>query len=423
MNQRRSIVFLLLGVTIVVLLYYITEQNKRYSWRQHYLQNSKDPYGTLYFSEAVEKSQAPDSLQMLSKALQESLPLEEASSNYIFVGEGMNFADQDVDQLLDYVDQGNTAFIACRLLPRGLIEELYPIPCDSSGWYGFSTTVDTAVQMRLVHPNLQPDSNFNFTFYGRQGPSFYAWDFLSHLHMCDSLNGFTQLGTLDVDLVNFVRMPYGKGFFYLHTNPLAFTNISLLNRKGVDYSQLVLAHLQPGPVYWDEHSRVSLNLAESLNNNNPFGKRLNSKSPLQFILSQPGLAWAWYILLALGLLYLIFRAKRRQRVIPILEANTNTSLQFISTIGRLYFMQSNHKQLALQKMRLLQVFIKEKYNMNAREFDEEIADRLAVRSAVAREHILKIFQMHTNIASGNFVSDNTLIDFHKALEKFYHNCK
>ena len=164
MNQRRSIVFLLLGVTIVVLLYYITEQNKRYSWRQHYLQNSKDPYGTLYFSEAVEKSQAPDSLQILSKALQESLPLEEASSNYIFVGEGMNFADQDVDQLLDYVDQGNTAFIACRLLPRRLIEELYPIPCDSSGWYGFSTTVDTAVQMRLVHPNLQPDSNFNFTF-------------------------------------------------------------------------------------------------------------------------------------------------------------------------------------------------------------------------------------------------------------------
>ena len=86
-------------------------------------------------------------------------------------------------------------------------------------------------------------------------------------------------------------------------------------------------------------------------------------------------------------------------------------------------MQSNHKQLALQKMRLLQVFIREKYNMNSRELDGDLATRLASRSGVGIDHIQHIFQMHKNIASGSFVSENTLIDFHKALEKFYHNCK
>lgn len=423
MKRGRNIVFLFLGLTIIVLLYYVFEQNKRYSWNQHYLQASKDPYGTLYFSEAVEKNQTQDSISLLSEAIQYALPLTEKPSNYVFVGEGMNFTDEDLNRLLDYVDQGNTAFIACRLLPDGLVEELYPVACDSSEWYGFSTEIDTTISMQLIHPSLQPDSSFTFTYYDQNGPSYYAWDFLHHRHLCDSLNGFTKLGILNDDLANFVRTPYGRGYFYLHTTPLAFTNISLLNRKGVDYSQLVLAHLEQGPVYWDEHSRINLYLAERLNNNNPFGKRLNSKSPLQYILSQPSLAWAWYILLLMGLLYLIFRAKRKQRIIPILEANTNTSLQFISTIGRLYFMQSNHKQLALQKMRLLQVFIKEKYNMNVREFDAEITDRLANRSAVAKDDILKIFEMHKNIASGNFVSENTLIAFHKAVEKFYHNCK
>lgn len=423
MMTRRSILFIALGVTILLLLYLSIQQRNAYTWKQHYSQDSVDPYGSLYFSELTEKVMGLDSLIVLSTPITESLPKDYKKSNYLFVGEGMNLTTEDLDQLLDYVDLGNTALIASRIFPVDLIDKIYPIPCDSSSWYGLSATWDTTAQMSLNHPDLLPDSIFPFTFYARERVSYYDWQFISHLHICDSLEGFTELGKLNDGFANFVRIPYGEGHFYLHTNPIAFSNLALLERKGVNYSQLVLTHLQDGPVYWDEQSRISLDIGERLNGNSMLNKNLNSESPLQFILSQPSLAWAWYILLAMGLLYLIFRAKRRQRVIPILEPNNNTSLQFISTIGRLYFMQSNHKQLALQKMRLLQVFIREKYNMNTRELDEELASRLASRSGVGLEHIQRIFQMHQNISSGSFVSENTLIDFHKALEKFYHNCK
>lgn len=420
---RRSIIFIALGATILFLLYLNYQQKNAYSWKQHYLQDSLDPYGSLYFSELTQEVKGLDSLRILNSPIVESLPSEVANSNYVFVGEGMNLESGDLDQLLDYVDVGNTAFIASRVFPIELIDNIYPIPCDSTSWYGLSSTTDTSAQMSLNHPDLWPDSSFQFTFYSRENVSYYNWQFISHLHICDSLEGFSEIGKLNNELANFVRIPYGQGYFYLHTNPVAFSNLSLLERKGVTYGELVLTHLKDGPVYWDEHSRISLDIGERLNGNSLFNKNLNSKSPLQFILSDASLAWAWYILLAMGLLYLIFRAKRRQRVIPILEPNNNTSLQFISTIGRLYFMQSNHKQLALQKMRLLQVFIKEKYNMNTRELDEDLATRLAARSGVELEHIQHIFQIHKNIASGSFVSENTLIDFHKALEKFYHNCK
>jgi len=423
MSQQRNILFLVLGGVILVLLYYISQQNKSYSWQQHFLKNSKDPYGTLYCSEIIEQTQALDSLHILSTAIAESLPLEEQPSNYFFVGEALNFTEEDIEQLFSYVELGNTAFLSCRIIPDELIDRLYPVPCDSIGWYGLSSTTDTIAQMSLVHEDLQPDSNFYFTTYSSRGAAYYQWNFMGHSHICDSLGGFTELGKLNKGLANFVRMSHGDGYFYIHTNPIAFTNLYLLDRKGTTYNQLVLSHLQPGSVYWDEYSRISLGMGQRLNGNNLFDKRLNSKSPLQYILSQPALTWAWYILLAMGLLYLIFRAKRRQRVIPVLEANTNTSLQFISTIGRLYFMQSNHKQLALQKTRLFQVFIKEKYNMNSRDFTDDLATRLAIRSGVANTDIEQIFKMHKNIASGNFVSENTLIDFHKALEKFYHNCK
>ncbi|NET38658.1 MAG: DUF4350 domain-containing protein [Cyanothece sp. SIO1E1] len=420
---RRSIIFIALGVCILFLLYLNYQQKNTYSWKQHYLQDSLDPYGSLYFSELTDQATGVDSLRILRTPIEESLPAEDVNSNYVFVGEGMNLSSEDLDQLLDFVGNGNTALIASRVLPVEFIDYIYPIPCDSTNWYGFSSTWDTTAQMSLNHPDLLPDSIFQFSFYARDRISYYDWQFFSHQHVCDSLEGFTEIGKLQNGLANFVRIPYGQGYFYLHTNPIAFSNLSLLERQGVTYSELVLTHLQEGPVYWDEQSRISLGVGERLNGNSLFNKNLNNKSPLQFILSEASLAWAWYLLLAMGLLYLIFRAKRRQRVIPILEPNNNTSLQFISTIGRLYFMQSNHKQLALQKMRLLQVFIKEKYNMNTRELDQDLAARLASRSGVGLEHILRIFQMHKNIASGNFVSENTLIDFHKALEKFYHNSK
>ncbi len=424
MSRQRNILFLGLGILIVVLLFLLTKQRSNYSWDQHYLQNSKDPYGTLFFSELVQQSLSLDTLQLLSEDISHALPIDTtAASNYFFIGEGLDFSEADKSQLLDFVAEGNSAFIACRVLPNTLMEELYLIPCDSMYWYRLSSFGDTLVGMSLKHPDLYPDSSFYYEFYSQKKLRNYNWQYISHIYFCEQENGLVSLGQINEEKTNFASVKYGEGTFYIHTNPLAFTNLHLLSPEGVTYAQLILSHLNKGPVYWDENSRITEDAGELLNNNQSTNKQLNSKSPLQFILNQPALAWAWYLLLAMGLLFLLFRAKRKQRVIPVLEPNKNTSLQFVSTIGRLYFMQSNHKQLALQKMKLLQVFIREKYNFNSRELDDELANKLAVRSEIPLEHIQQIFTIYQNITTAPFVSENTLIQFHKVLENFYQNCK
>lgn len=424
MSRQRNILFLGLGILIVVLLFLLTKQRNNYSWDQHYAQNSKDPYGTLFFSELVQQSLSLDTLQLLSEDISNALLIDTtAVSNYLFIGEGLDFSEADESQLLDFVAEGNSAFIACRVLPNTLMEELYPMPCDSMYWYRLSSFGDTLVGMSFKHPDLYPDSSFYYEFYYQKKLRSYNWQYISHIYFCEQENGLVSLGQINEEKTNFASVKYGEGFFYIHTNPLAFTNLHLLSPEGVTYAQLILSHLNKGPVYWDENSRITEDAGELLNNNQPTNKQLNSKSPLQFILNQPALAWAWYLLLAMGLLFLLFRAKRKQRVIPVLEPNKNTSLQFVSTIGRLYFMQSNHKQLALQKMKLLQVFIREKYNFNSRELDDELANKLAVRSEIPLEHIQEIFTIYQNIKTAPFVSENTLIQFHKVLENFYQNCK
>ena len=62
--------------------------------------------------------------------------------------------------------------------------------------------------------------------------------------------------------------------------------------------------------------------------------------------------------------------KRKQRIIPVLERNENTSFKFISTIGRLYFLQNDHKKLCQQKMKLFYAYIRDRYNINTTKVDE-----------------------------------------------------
>jgi hypothetical protein len=216
------------------------------------------------------------------------------------------------------------------------------------------------------------------------------------------------------------------GAFYLHTTPVVFSNIQLLEKTALDYADRVFSHLEEGAIYWDKSSKVSEATARQLNNNPipPSERRLSNETPLQYILSQPPLAGAWYTLLGAALLYLLFRAKRRQRIIPVMDQNANTSLEFVRTIGRLYFLQNNHRQLSLQKMKLFKAFVREKYQITLRnEQDEALIERLVNKSEVPEDIIKNILSMYRNIDSSSFVSENTLIDFHKRIDRFYKQCK
>lgn len=126
----------------------------------------------------------------------------------------------------------------------------------------------------------------------------------------------------------------------------------MLHESGLAYAEKVFAHLADAPIYWDVSSRTSEQIARRLNEPSyqPRNRGLSAKGPMQYVLSQPSLAWAWYLTLIMSLLYLLFRAKREQKVIPVLAEKKNTSLAFVTTIGRLYFLQNQHKDLIMKKM-------------------------------------------------------------------------
>ena len=72
-------------------------------------------------------------------------------------------------------------------------------------------------------------------------------------------------------------------------------------------------------------------------------------SPLRFFLGQPPLRTALYLALLVITLFLIFNARRRQRVIPVVEQPQNRSLEFVKLIGTLYYHNKDHSDIVRKK--------------------------------------------------------------------------
>ncbi|MBP8238501.1 MAG: hypothetical protein KAX50_00945 [Saprospiraceae bacterium] len=432
MDRRKIIMIVTITAVIAGLALLFWKQWKRpVSWNEHYAAGSKDPYGAYVAFQTIKGSTDKKDFKTLSDSLSGKLPADSAlNARYIFIGKTMYLSEGSLDALIEFVAAGNNAFISANHLPFALLEEIYPDLCEAnndedyyyhSGWEGFSYTEDTIVRLNLAHPDLQleKDVPYRRKYYRRFVKANWAF-FEEHHFLCNQEGAMTALGFLNGSLVNYARIPYEKGFFYVHSTPMAFTNYQLLRSQALQYAERAFSHLGTGPVYWDEGSKnpVSQSLATT-----PPSHSLSSNSPLQFILSQPSLAFAWYLLLLLGILYLLLRSRRRQRIVPVLEPNTNTSLEFVSTIGRLYFLQNDHKQLCLQKMRLFHQFIRERYGLQSRDTDEVFLAKLAAKSEVPREIINKLFLIHNNIQSSNIVTEYTLAQLHGLIEEFHRICK
>jgi hypothetical protein len=275
-------------------------------------------------------------------------------------------------------------------------------------------TFQQTVSLNFNHPSLRKSGGYWCDFIYEWKKENYQWSYFTDSVLNDSISPFVRLGTLNDNYTSFLKIPYGKGAFYLHTVPIMFTNYNIKRTEGREYAEKVFSNLPTGNIYWDEFSKVP-----------QFGSgdHGSTETPLRYILSQESLRWAWYVLLGMVLLFLLFRAKRDQRMIPVMELNTNTSLEFIHTIGRLYFIQNDHRALALGQMKLFLSFIRGRYGLLTKSPDEVFIRKLSEKSQVGANNIRIIFSEYKTIQNMEQISADQLTSFHQLLQDFYSKCK
>ena len=109
-------------------------------------------------------------------------------------------------------------------------------------------------------------------------------------------------------------------------------------------------------------------------------------------------------------------------MIPVSEDKSNTSLDFIQTIGQMYFNQGEHIRLCDMMLKQFQTFVRERYNLASRDMNTEFMETLATKSDVSLDKIKQIVS-HENLIYRNSITENSMIDFHYLLNSFYKTCK
>ncbi len=444
-NNSILIILIVVVVALVILLLLFMPSNseKHFSWGEHYRQSSDQPFGTLVVSKLLEEYFPESNFTLVKNNLAETFDhLPAGHKNYVFIGREPYLTDSTYGLIRDFVYEGNDAFFAVNEIPEklsnGIFKSMNKASAIDSTFYltEFGDTIwyqkpeiyfDTAALSYFTTDNIvmnfnssafKRDSSFRFDFKVRDKSTVYEWKYIFPEYAA-SLVDYDSLGSLrSSNFLNYIRIPYGKGNFYIHTNPIVFANFFQIKENNIEYTSKVFSYLKPGDIIWDESSKTM-----DLPNFDGMDFSSEQEGPLKFILSQPALRWAWYTLIAGLVLFLLFRSKRLQQPIPVMEPNENKSLEFIQTIGRMYFISRNHKLIAQQKMKLFLHFINERYRIPTQELNEQFFTSLNLKSEINPAEIKSIFTHFRYMENTTDVTPDDLIYFHQLLDSFYKNCK
>lgn len=177
--------------------------------------------------------------------------------------------------------------------------------------------------------------------YDYKHDSLYVGDFTGFDTIVDEKERIERIDTFAIKKVPAaVSVPYGKGEVIFVSSPLLFTNYGMLEGNTFVYIFRLMSYLADLPVYRTEaYVKTDAMLVAE-------------QSPFREFIKRPPLRWALYLALLGVVLFMIFTARRRQRVIPIMSKPANRSLEFIQLIGTLYYQRKDHVDLVRKKFKL-----------------------------------------------------------------------
>ena len=131
--------------------------------------------------------------------------------------------------------------------------------------------------------------------------------------------------------------------------------------------------------------------------------------------------WAFWLGIIGLLLFILFNAKRKQRIINVVKPNINTTVNFTETVGRLYLQKKDNNHIAEKMITYFYEHIRNKYFINTSKIDDEFINSLSGKSGVPKETTQQLFSLIDRVHSGERVEDETLIQLNIEIENFYKN--
>jgi hypothetical protein len=392
LNTVRTYRFSAFFVLVVLLGACNKQLNKRVTlWR-----NDKIPYGTYYAYSNLQYIFNNAEIQTSDKSPETFYHYTEGADAYIIVGGTVRPSERELNALLNHAISGNHVFISAMDFGKNLLDSFKLSLSDLQLFRTDSLTV------ALEDSTGETDPLFTY-------PGYAIARYFSK--MDSSVTSI--LGTDEDGNANFVKFNYQNGgAVYLHAAPATFTNFFLLHKNNKRYYDMALSSIPDTVSYvkWDDYFRHHI---DGLDN-----AHRSAFSKLKAFLSNEVLRWAFWLTILLFAIGYLVESKRKQRVIPIQKKLNNTSLDFVKTVGRLYYQRRDNKNLAQKMSTHFLSHVRNRYNMNTSQLDGEFESRLAYKSGrpvtVVKDIISGIQQAEANVE----VSDDELMAFNEKIDTF-----
>jgi hypothetical protein len=408
-NPGLVIISLFLVVCTIAFVYYKNNYIPKYRWSTYYDINNEEPYGLKLFHKAI-KSKSKGTTLLYNESY-DTIDTTETNSNLVFVGDDFYVDSLTTIDLLKYVERGNCLFIASNYCPMEITRSFVPIGDSISG---FKVNFDSVISVNFCEKNLPYPQELRFHYQVLKDTVSTYWSIYKNRYFNDTLThyDFMPLSFLSDSSVNSFYILHGNGKIIIHSNPILFTNYHLINENGFKHMNNYLSLLNNGHLYWDDQYNNQTNTSNESNANNP-------NNPLKFLFSHPYLKTAWYLFLGTILLYLIFRSKREQRVIPILPINTNASIEFTKAIGTLYFQSKEHHHIVNEMYYIFLSEIRARYFLPTDIPDAELIEQLTLKSGIDKTTLYDLFRQFRYLRSYPEATTDEIIKLYDSIEKYH----
>ncbi|MGB4844911.1 MAG: DUF4350 domain-containing protein, partial [Ferruginibacter sp.] len=344
------------------------------SLRETYTKNDKRPFGASIAYSQLDAMFTDNVIRDIKQPFTKTWPnISDTAAVYICITSKLFVNEEEVDAMLEFIEAGNDLVISAGRIDEILLER---IGCNQ-------VYADLSVEEMLGFMEQTKASSL-----ARPGSyySYYYYPFRNYFEKIDS-SKTKVLGYNNNKHPNSIVYFHGRGRLFLQCEPRALSNYFLLKENNYQYLQHVLAytHQQPDHVYWDDYYNKLLYRKKGKNDNAGF-------STFSEIMKHPPLQYAFWIALALLLLYIFFGGKRTQRIIEEVKPNENTTVTFTETIGRLYLQKKDNKNIADKMVTYFNEYIRNTYFLNSNHVNDDFVTVLSRKSGVEKEKVDTLYR-------------------------------
>lgn len=388
-QDRIYIGFLMLSILAFIFSEWV--KPKDIDWSNDFTRNKSIPFATKILYNELETLFPGQSILQNEESIYYADGIGDYHTNWLLINSSIGLDEYETNILLDKIADGAHVFIAGIL--SGELADTLNLEYDS-----YIGQLDSLIRRDSLALHLESSELGIHKSWKHEPDATYQY-FTSY----DSAHT-EVLGFWGYDQPNFIRIDFGEGTIYLHTNPHLFTNYYLREPKYARYAFMALSHLPVKKTVWDAYYKDG---------------RPKALGPLAVILSTENLKQAWQLALVALFLFMIFKARRRQRVIPIIKAPENSTLEFTQTIGQLYLEQGSHQQILAKKVQFFLDYVKKHLRLDTTEINDRFKIDLSTRSGIPKNDIFKLFDLIELTSSASKISATQLKQVTDQIDHFY----